>query len=110
MSNAAAVNTTIWKADKPCRICTEDFNNGDPAVILGCGNGHVLCGVCYTELKHHDREAIANTYANTLWEAVRRNKGADKCLICCQMSHVSTEVIAQKFYTGKADDLIDLTK
>ena len=44
--------------------------------------------LCYG---HHDRQMIADTYAATLFEAVRRAEGAEKCPVCHRMSHCAVE-------------------
>jgi len=31
---------------KVCCICFDDFNNGDKALVLDCGNNHLFCEEC----------------------------------------------------------------
>ena len=51
---------------------------------------------------------IADTHAATLFEAVRRAEGAEKCPVCRQMSYCTVEARAQTYYPGSGarDDAI----
>lgn len=91
-----------WVVDGPCPICLEEIHDGDKVVILSCGGGHFVCEGCYDKHTAMDRDHIKDTYANTLWEAVRRAEGADKCPVCRQMSHCATIVAAKR--TGRTNE------
>lgn len=88
----------------PCPICLEDFDDGEKVIFFSCGGNHHVCSICYAKYLAEDAAHIAATYANTMYEAVRRNECADKCPVCRGMSHCATIAIAENFYTGTAKD------
>jgi hypothetical protein len=90
-----------------CPICMFDFEDGERIVVMGCQGRHILHSECYELMVEEDKRHQGETYAHTLFEAVRRHEGANKCPVCRQMSHCAVEAIAMIFYSGKtADDAI----
>lgn len=80
---------------EPCPICLEHFNAGDRLVILSCDGGHMFCEECYKKQIEIDKKHIAETYANTPFEAARRRKGALICA-CCRGLSVKATVFKAK--------------
>jgi hypothetical protein len=80
---------------EPCPICLEHFNAGDRLVILSCDGGHMFCEECYKKQIEIDKKHIAETYANTPFEAARRQKGALICA-CCRGLSVKATVFKAK--------------
>ena len=87
-----------------CPICLEGFRDGARVIVMGCNGGHIMCGECYDAYEQRQREEAEATVAATLFEAVRRNEGADKCPVCRQMSYCATEAVGYRFYSGKTKD------
>ena len=99
----------VWDVQgRPCPICLKDLDNGDKIMVMSCSGNHFLCKDCHVGYGHHDRQMIADTYAVTLFEAVRQAEGAEKCPVCRQMSHCAVEARAQTYYpgSGASDDPI----
>ena len=86
----------------------KDLDNGDKIMVMSCGGNHFLCKDCHEGCGHHDRQMINDAHAATLFEAVRRAEGAEKCPVCRQMSHSTVEARAQTYYPGSgvSDDAI----
>jgi hypothetical protein len=89
----------VYPVDKDtvCPICFNEITDGTRVTILTCGANHFICSRCYQEMTFHDTEQQGRTSPTTLFEAVRRNEGADQCPQCRRMSHCSIEAIAQVF-------------
>ena len=99
----------VWDVQgRPCPICLKDLDNGDKIMVMSCSGNHFLCKDCHVGYGHHDRQMIGDTYAVTLFEAVRQAEGAEKCPVCRQMSHCAVEARAQTYYpgSGASDDPI----
>jgi hypothetical protein len=84
-----------------CPICMFGFENGERVVVMGCSGHHILHSECYELMAEDDKQQQGETYAHTLFEAVRRHEGANKCPVCRQMSNCAVEAIAMIFYSGK---------
>ena len=124
-----ATPAMAWKIDQSCMICRDDFNDGDLAVVLGCGNNHVICNDCHAGLQRFStpvstgevrptvrffrvpRNADSQTVQTLFREHVRNNRSVpvvigdsgDKCP-GCRTESISTLVIAKNFYSGSIDD------
>lgn len=88
-------------ANSQCAICFEQFNDGAEVVIMGCGGGHIFHGKCHREFAKHDVQHQLNTYAHTLYEAVRRAEGAEQCPNCRQISYCASVAAAKNYRNGK---------
>ena len=99
----------VWDVEgRPCPICLKDLDNGNKIMVMSCSGNHFLCKDCHEGCGHHDRQMIADAHAATLFEAVRRAEGAEKCPVCRQMSHCTVEAGAQTHHpgSGASDDAI----
>jgi hypothetical protein len=91
--------------DESCPICLERLNDGDRLVILSCDGGHMFCEECFKKQVELDKKHIAETYANTPFEAARRRKGALICA-CCRGLSTRATIFKAKTSDGAADDAI----
>ena len=99
----------VWDVQgRSCPICLKDLNNGNKIMVMSCGGIHFLCKDCHEGYGYHDMRMIADAYVATLFEVVRRVEGAEKCPVCCQMSHCAVKARAQTHYpgSGTSDDSI----
>jgi hypothetical protein len=87
-----------------CPICTFEFEDGERVVVMGCDGRHIMHSGCYEMMAEDDKRQQEQTYAHTLFEAVRRHEGASKCPVCRQASHCAIEALAMVFYSGKTTE------
>lgn len=126
-----ATPTMAWKIDQPCMICQDDFNDGNLAVVLGCGNNHVICNDCHTGLQRSSIPVSEGLVRPTIrFFRVPRNSNSqvvqalfrehtqnnpmvpvpvvnsdpgDRCP-GCRSESISTLVVAKNYYSGRIDD------
>ena len=131
MASNVATPTMVWKIDQSCMVCQDDFNDGDLAVVLGCGNNHVICNDCHTRLQRFSAPAAdglvrptvrffrvpRNTDSQVVQALFREhtrnnpvvpvpainNDPGDRCP-GCRSESISTLVLAKKYYSGSFND------